>query len=353
MVNLKNILTDRYRRYFSGNPWVIIVAVVITTLSLILVSTMEKQVTIFVDNNRINISTHKSTVKDVLSSVNIKVEENDRILPGLDEKVKDEMQIVVKKAFPVLVKADGREWTVETAADTVGDMLKAEGLVLSEKDKITPSVTSSLAANTEVRIVRVREEIVTETQTVAYKTVRQTDYDLEKGATKVLQDGIDGEREIGIRVTYEDGRVVSRERVSETLKKAPVNKIVAVGSLSWITASRGGGRIYYVKKIRMKATSYTVGPPHTPTTSGITASGIKVRYNPDLTSWDASKASTVAVDPRVIPLGSKLYIVGYGYAIAADTGGGVKGNIVDLYFPPDKMGIGLWSTRFTDVYILR
>jgi uncharacterized protein YabE (DUF348 family) len=350
---LKNSTTNKIRRYFSGNPWVIIVAVVVTTLSLILVSVMEKDVTIVVDNNRINVATHKSTVREVLSSANIVVGEKDKILPGLEQRVEDTMEIQVKKAFPITVKVDGNILPISTAESTVEDMLKAEGIVLNEKDKINPEVKATLSGNLEVTVIRVKEEIETQIQTVAYKTVKQTDDNLDKGATKVLQDGIDGEKEVAVKVTYEDGKIVSREKVSENIKKSPIDKIIAVGTLSWFTPSRGAERVSYIKKIRMKATSYSIGPPHTPTTSGITASGIRVRYSPDLTSWDASRASTVAVDPRVIPLGTKLYVVGYGYAIAADTGGAVKGNIIDLYFPPDKMGIGLWSTRYTDVYVLK
>ena len=58
----------------------------------------------------------------------------------------------------------------------------------------------------------------------------------------------------------------------------------------------------------------------------------------------------VAVDPRVIHLGSKLYIEGYGYAIAGDTGGAVKGYIIDLGFP-DGATVD-WQSKWVDIYIL-
>lgn len=353
MVNLRNSVTLKVRQYFSSNPWVTIAAVVLTALSLILFSTMEKQVTIVVDNNRINVSTHKSTVKEVLSSAKVEVGQKDKILPGLEQRIKDDMEIQIKKAVPLTVKVDGKVLDVLSAENTVNEMLKAEGIVLNEMDKISPELGTTLTANAEIGIIRVTEEFITETQTVAYKTVRQNDNDLEKGATKVLQDGIDGEKEIETKVTYEDGKIVSKQKVSETIKKSPIDKVIAVGTLSWFAPNRGGERVYYIKKLRMKGTSYTNTAEQCGNSLGITASGIKVRWNPDLKSYDPNRASTVAVDPRVIPLGSKLYIVGYGYAIAADTGGGVRGNIIDLYFPPDKMGQGLWYTHFTDVYVLK
>ena len=345
MVNLKNLLMQKLRQSFSGNWRVIVIAVLATVISLIAFSMGEKQVTIVVDGERINVATYKSSVKDVLSSANIEVGQKDKVLPGLEHRIKDDMEITIKRAFPITIKVEDKVLNITTSEDTVEDVLRSEGIVVNEKDKVYPGLKEMLTVNKEITIVRVTEEIITKSDTIAYKTIKQTDNNLEKGATKVIRDGVDGERITTIKVTYENGKEVARETVSQTIKKAPVDKIISVGALSWFMPSRGGEKVYYVKKLRMKATSYTVGPPHTPTTSGITASGMKVKRDPN-------GYSTVAVDPNVIPLGTRLYVEGYGYAIAADTGGAVKGNIIDLYFPPEQMGRS-WSTHYTNVYILK
>ncbi|WP_238918906.1 3D domain-containing protein [Clostridium sp. YIM B02555] len=86
------------------------------------------------------------------------------------------------------------------------------------------------------------------------------------------------------------------------------------------------------------ATAYTGG------TGNITASGLPVQRDP-------SGLSTVAVDPNVIPLGSHLYIEGYGYAIAADTGGAIKGNIIDVYFNSSSE-CNNWGTKTVHVTVL-
>ena len=75
-----------------------------------------------------------------------------------------------------------------------------------------------------------------------------------------------------------------------------------------------------------------------------TASGTTVRRNP-------SGYSTLAVDPRVIPLGTKVYVEGYGYAIAEDTGGAIKGNKIDVYMNTVAECYN-WGVRNVNVYIL-
>jgi 3D (Asp-Asp-Asp) domain-containing protein len=92
---------------------------------------------------------------------------------------------------------------------------------------------------------------------------------------------------------------------------------------------------------RMYATWYNAassGKPATHPAYGITASGM------------ALTKGIVAVDPAVIPLGTRLYVPGYGFAIAADTGGGIKGNMIDLGYP-DGVEVD-WRTGWVDVFIL-
>ena len=95
------------------------------------------------------------------------------------------------------------------------------------------------------------------------------------------------------------------------------------------------GSFKYTRKLRVFATSYD---PFCPGCSGWTASGLKAGYG------------VIAVDPNVIPLGTKVYVPGYGAAIAGDTGGSIKGAVVDLGF--NNVKTDWWSARYTDLYIL-
>lgn len=94
------------------------------------------------------------------------------------------------------------------------------------------------------------------------------------------------------------------------------------------------------QEYKMRATAYTA---YCTGCSGITANGTDLRSNPNL--------KVIAVDPRVIPLGTKVWVEGYGEAIAADTGGAIKGNKIDVFIPTDGQARN-WGVRTVTVKIL-
>ncbi|MGV3465190.1 MAG: LysM peptidoglycan-binding domain-containing protein [Heyndrickxia sp.] len=92
--------------------------------------------------------------------------------------------------------------------------------------------------------------------------------------------------------------------------------------------------------IHMRATAYTANCEKC---SGITATGINIKKHPE--------KKVISVDPNVIPLGSKVYVEGYGYAIAADTGGAIKGNKIDIFIPSLSKA-KQWGVRNVEVKII-
>ena len=152
-------------------------------------------------------------------------------------------------------------------------------------------------------------------ETIAYETVVEKDSKLMAGNTEVKTQGNNGQKEVTYEVVYKDGVEANRQVTSTKTISEPTTQVVVQGTGTILTASRGDGS--GKKSITCSATAYSGG--------GVTSSGKR-------TSRDASGISTIAVDPTVIPIGSKVYVDGYGYAIAADTGGAIKGNKVDLYF---------------------
>ena len=155
----------------------------------------------------------------------------------------------------------------------------------------------------------------------------------------MVREGLPGLLEQRVTVTYRDGEEVERRVLSSAQVRAPQAKIVAVGSGAVPRlASRGGEPQQGRREMVLVATGYTQSPEEG-TADGITATGTRVR------------PGVVAVDPRVIPLGSTLWVEGYGYARAEDTGGAIKGNRIDLFFET-KAEAFRWGRRTVKAYIV-
>ncbi|RUQ28299.1 LysM peptidoglycan-binding domain-containing protein [Peribacillus cavernae] len=122
---------------------------------------------------------------------------------------------------------------------------------------------------------------------------------------------------------------------SEPAKPAPKAEPVSSNNASADTQGEAS------KELTARATGYTA---YCEGCSGVTATGVDLKANPD--------AKVIAVDPNVIPLGSKVYVEGYGYATAADTGGAIKGNKIDLYFQNKSDAIN-WGAKQVSVKVLK
>ncbi|MDP4089999.1 MAG: ubiquitin-like domain-containing protein [Bacillota bacterium] len=346
MEKMKNSL----KKFFSIGPKSTFMLVLLIMICIAVIYNMKKDITVVVDGKETKVVTYTSSVKGALERNGITVGPKDKIQPGLDSKVKDGDKIIIKKAVNVGVEVDGKTLQIASAASTIGDMFDAEGITVSDYDKVSPLKTQSITDGMLITITRVSSEIVREVQPIDYPTEIRKDNELASNVTKVVQEGQPGEREITTRVVYEDGKEVSREVVNNSVTKQPMQKVLLQGTLGILNVSRGGEQVLYRKTIRVKATAYCpcsicTGKYRTDSGYARTASGTTARRNPE-------GYSTIAVDPSVIPLGTKVYVEGYGFAIAEDTGGAIQGNIIDVFFNthPETES---WGVRYKNVYILK
>lgn len=307
-------------------------AVIIVSLSVLCAFSIVKNVEIDTGYGQVrSVVTMKNTVGELLDEQQITLNEGDVVLPGVNSGLQHEQKISIDRAVSVKITVDGIETKHRTVSGTVEEVLKESGVVLENLDECNYPVKDKVFDNMEIVVSRVKEATVTEETTIQCNVIRKNDANLAKGTEKVIQEGQDGVLKSEYSVVTRDGIEISRKLLSEETAVQPVDKIISVGTKLEFGSVVPASELKSKKVLTMNATAYDIGyescgkNPGDPG-YGITATGIRACYG------------IVAVDPSVIPLGSKLYITSadgsyvYGYALAADTGGAIKGSRIDLCY---------------------
>ncbi|SHI67501.1 Uncharacterized conserved protein YabE, contains G5 and tandem DUF348 domains [Clostridium cavendishii DSM 21758] len=332
---LKNI-KDKLTKSFSRGKKAQLLGIVVIVSLIVTIYCLRKTVTVNIDGQESKIVTYKGTVQGALHDNNIVLGKKDKVEPGIEKDISNNGTIKIKRAVNVKVKVDDKELTIETAEDNIASMLKAEGINIKDEDKVLPSKDTKINKDLNVEIVRVEIKDVIDKKDLAFDVNVKKDDSLANSYSKVIQEGQNGEKEITTRIVYENGKEIDRKTIKEAITKEPVTKQMVQGTLKTLALSRGG-ELTYLRTVSAKATAYSGG--------GYTATGKSVSRN-------SEGYSTIAVDPSVIPLGTKVYIPGYGYAVACDTGGAIKGNRIDLYFSSSSEASN-WGVRNVTVYLIK
>jgi 3D (Asp-Asp-Asp) domain-containing protein len=245
----------------------------------------------------------------------------DWITPSLDTPLTPGLSLEYIRALPVTIATEGITLTRLSTASRVGEVLAQAGLPPQGLDYSIPAENAPLPADRLIYLVRVREEVQIEQAPVAFETSYQAAPEIEIDQRAVLQAGAYGLSARRVRLRYENGAEVSRSTEAEWLVQPPQDQIIGYGTqIVQHTINTDDGIITYWRALQMYAVSYHPGE----TGSNITASGQEVRKG------------LAAVDIRYIPFGTQMYVPGYGPALAADTGGGVVGRMIDLAYPTDE-----------------
>ncbi|MBI2914599.1 MAG: DUF348 domain-containing protein [Firmicutes bacterium] len=298
-----------------------------------------KQVQLKVDDKTVPVTTLKRTVGEVLAQAGIELNFGDDIDPGPGSRVAQGSIISVKRAFPVFIEADGKRTDWFATGGSVKEVLDAAGVNLAPRDKVLPGLAAPVLSGMTLQVVRVREEVVSKLEKVPFSVEKRPDARLEKGKTRVLRPGQEGTISKVYRLLYEDARLVKRELLSKRSLKEPVSQVIAFGTQTGVrTLLTARGPVGYSRVLDMEATAYYPGPLSD--ANEVTATGTRARFG------------VVAVDPKVIPLGSKVWVPGYGLGSAEDVGGAIKGNRIDLCFNTYKEAIR-YGRQKVKVYIIK
>lgn len=290
-----------------------------------------------------DVVTHKGTVEEFLSELQLELGENDRISMTPESAIRDGDSVVIRKGVGFNLVCDGEEHFVSTTRRKIGEAIRDAGFVMGSDDIIHPGFDANAKDGLTVTVTRVAKAVEKETEVIPFTETVVEDASMYNDERVVRVAGVNGEKELSYVVTTHDGEFFSRELSAENVTLSPIEQVIAVGTKPRKLTHKG---FTYKKKLTVTATAYDPYPPGG-SGLGITANGMKAQYG------------VVAVDPRVIPLGTKLYIESpddgaswsYGYCIAADTGGAIKGNKIDLCYNTVSECIQ-FGRRSANVYIL-
>ena len=311
----------------------------------------QKQVTVVVDGRAVSVRTQAADVGALLAQSSVVVHDGDIVSPSLGAPVTRGLVVTVRHAKRVTVSLGGRRSYLAVVGDTVADALVAAGIDPLSNPTVTPALTEKLVTGMTINAPQVFARMSREKVRLPFARRVVKDRALPRGVRQVVSSGTAGCALRIYRSYVADGIEGTRTLAAVRTVEPAVDEVVAVGTgtrsfcnTAIVASAHALARTLEVeppspgvgREMRCEATGYSPGEPgvnHRCATGAFATRGV------------------IAVDPRVIPLGTHVYVPGYGYAVAADTGGAIKGNRIDLCYDTYDEAIR-WGRRTVTIVIL-
>lgn len=361
-------------------------AIAITLLVLLVVHNRAgKEIQLVVDGRVTTVETHGALLHEVLDEQAISLNPQDEVSMPLNGLLQNGDRVIIKRAVPVKVTADGKINTIFTTQETVGNVLKESGISIKGEDKVNPSLDTKISGKADIRVVRVTKQTVKQTENRAFRVIKTADPSLVKGDNRVLQSGKPGVVVQHIEKVYQDGKLVSKKVVGQEVQSKTRDKIIAVGTkkvvvpvapaVETVSADKSTAKNATVtraaakaqKKPAVKTVSTKVKANNVVSRAGVDFEYKKVINNVSMTAYSAeqkgigtrtasgtrvTEGRTIAVDPSVIPIGWWVYIEGVGFRRAEDTGGAIKGHKIDVYYDSLRAALNFGRKSGHTVYVI-
>ena len=327
-MNRKNI--------FKNAKFILIVLALVSVLTMGFSTALGIDVELNIDGKTKTVFTYEKTVGDFLKKEGIVLKNKDLVSPSLDEEINKDMKITISSPKSYHIKDGNKTIIAEASGYTVADVLENLNIKLNKLDRVSLPLDEIAKEGMEIKIDRVVVENIENKIEIPFETESRENKDMFEGDKNVITKGEVGQKTESLKNTYVNGVLETTEVLKSEITKDPVKEVVEVGTKKAAAAPNGKNA---KRVIVMQATAYD------PSAGSKTAMGTRARVG------------AVAVDPRVIPLGSKLYIesmdafASYGYATAEDTGGAIKGNRIDLFYNSNAEA-NRFGRRNVKVYVL-
>ena len=216
--------------------------------------------TISVEDDGLNfeISTKVGTVAALLEEEHIKLSEHDKIIPEDDAQIFSGSKIKIQRAVPIKITADGKTFEAYALSKTVRAALRENGITLSRLDKTTPEADSNVSNNLAIVVTRINVEEIVQKEEVAFKTVINNDAKLGWQEKKVTTPGQSGEKEVRYKITYKNGKEISRVILSSEITVLPEPQIETHGTYMQLGKANGGQGTWYSYQGGLFAASTTI-----------------------------------------------------------------------------------------------
>lgn len=293
---------------------------------------------------KLEASTSALTVKDFLEDNNIKIGADDLIETDINSPIVENMEIIIRRGMPVTIQSGRNSVTVNMVAGTVRDALIKAGVVPGEHDEVYPSLDSYVRAGMKIDHIVVQTAERLEYRDIPFEETEREDKELAKGKTKVVQEGELGELELKFDQIYKNGVMTSEVLVEENVTREPVNKVTAVGT--YVPPPPPEPKVVKMSDIKKSNKSSKGGSSgggydssSAPQEGAAGNSQVTVRVTAYCSACNAGNKTasgaypsygTVAASTAQFPIGTKLFIPGYGYGVVQDSGGFSAGTI-DVY----------------------
>ncbi|MFN8527958.1 MAG: ubiquitin-like domain-containing protein [Anaerolineae bacterium] len=303
-------------------------------VSQIVVQHMQSFTVTIDDDPPRTLSTARDTIGEALYEAGISIYLADSVSVDLNTPVQANLNVVIRRASPVTVIADGQVFHPRARGETTAEALAEAGITLAGLDYSIPAPDSPLIPGMSIRVIRVREELETQDQDIPYESVYQADPTLELDQRRVITAGQNGIHRTQIRVRYENNIAISRDVESEGVAVEPVNEVIGYGTnIVLRSVDTPNGPMQYYRHFRMYATSY-----HPVNGDNITATGAVLQRG------------IVGANPNILPYGTQIYVPDYGVGSVQDTGGPRSSPYwIDLGYTEADYQSWHW---YVDVYIL-